>query len=112
MPTIPARPATWPPTDPTRCGETVKPFVLYTLARLLLFLVTWALVWAVTSIWVEPSSVTALWTALIALAISAVASLVLLRGLRDRFALQVQDRAQRIHQRYDAAKRKEDASDE
>jgi membrane protein implicated in regulation of membrane protease activity len=90
----------------------VKPFVLYTLARLLLFLVTWALVWAVTSIWVEPSSVTALWTALVALAISAVASLVLLRGLRDRFALQVQDRAQRIHQRYDAAKRKEDAADE
>jgi membrane protein implicated in regulation of membrane protease activity len=100
------------PFDPTRCGETVKPFVVYTLARLLLFLAAWALVWAVTSIWVEWNSVTALWTALVALAISAVASLVLLRGLRDRFALQVQDRAQRIARRYDAAKRKEDTAEQ
>jgi len=111
MPTDPGSPRDLA-LDRTRCGETVKPFVLYTLARLLLFLVAWALVSAVTSIWVEWSMVTALWTALIAMAISAVASLVLLRGLRDRFALQVQDRAHRIQQRYDAAKRKEDAADE
>lgn len=90
----------------------MKPFVLYTLARLLLFLAAWALVWAVTSIWVEWSSMTALWTALIALAVSAAASLVLLRGLRERFALQVQDRAQRMQRRYEASKRKEDAADE
>jgi membrane protein implicated in regulation of membrane protease activity len=90
----------------------VKPFVLYTLARLLLFLVAWALVWALASIWIEWSSVTALWTALVALAISAVASLVLLRGLRDRFAVRVQERAQRIQQRYDSAKRKEDTAEE
>jgi hypothetical protein len=90
----------------------LRQFVVYTGARFLLFAVTWALVWLVTSMWQDWNTVTALWTALIALAISAVASLVLLRGLRDRLAEQVQDRAQRIQHRYDAAKRKEDAEDE
>ena len=86
----------------------MRPFLLYTLARVLLFAATWGLVWLVASAWLEWSSVTALWTALIAMVVSSVASLVLLRGLRERFAAQVQDRAGRIQARYDAAKRRED----
>ena len=86
----------------------MRPFLLYTLARVLLFAATWGLVWLVASAWLEWSSVTALWTALIAMVVSSVASLVLLRGLRERFATQVQDRAGRIQARYDAAKRRED----
>ena len=86
----------------------MKPFVLYTLARVLLFAAAWALVWAVASVWLEWSSVTALWTALLAMAVSSVASLWLLRGLRQRLAVHVQGRAERMHARYDAAKRKED----
>jgi membrane protein implicated in regulation of membrane protease activity len=88
---------------------TVKPFVLYTLARALLFAVAWALVWAVARIWLGWSTVTALWTALLAMAVSSVVSLWLLRGLRQRLALHVQGRAERMQARYEAAKRKEDA---
>ena len=88
---------------------TVKPFVLYTLGRLLLFAAAWALVWAVASVWLEWSAVTALWTALLAMVVSSVASLWLLRGLRQRLAGHVQGRAERMQARYEAAKRKEDA---
>ncbi len=86
----------------------MKPFLLYTFARVLLFAAAWALVWLVASIWLEWNSVTALWTALVALVISSVGSLVLLRGLRERLAVRVQDRAARIQSRYEAAKRRED----
>ena len=86
----------------------MKPFVRYTLARLLMFVAAWGLVWLVASIWLEWSSVTALWTALVAMVVSSLASFVLLRGLRDRLAHDVQARAGRIQQRYEAAKSKED----
>lgn len=86
----------------------MKPFLLYTLARVLLFAAAWGVVWLVASIWLEWTSVTALWTALIAMVVSSVASLVLLRGVRQRFAAQVQDRAGRMQARYEASKRRED----
>jgi membrane protein implicated in regulation of membrane protease activity len=86
----------------------VKIFLLYTLARGLVFAATWALVWLVTSVWVEWSTATALWTALVALLVSSVVSFVLLRPLRERMAAGVQGRAERIQERYEAAKRKED----
>jgi hypothetical protein len=86
----------------------VKPFLLYTLARVLLFAAAWGVVWLVASIWLEWTSVTALWTALIAMVVSSVASLVLLRGVRQRFAAQVQDRAGLLQARYEASKRRED----
>lgn len=89
----------------------VKPFLLYTSARLLLFAATWALVWLVASFWLEWNSVTALWTALIALVVSAVASLWLLRGLRERLAQRVQSRAEQVQQRYESAKRREDTDE-
>ncbi|MGH3355285.1 MAG: DUF4229 domain-containing protein [Nocardioidaceae bacterium] len=86
----------------------MKSFVLYTLARVVMFAATWAVVWLVASIWLDWSSLTALWTALVATAISSVASFVLLRGLRDRFAEGVHERAVRTRDRYEAAKRRED----
>ncbi len=87
----------------------MKPFALYTLARLLMFVAAWGLVWLVASIWLEWSAVTALWTALFAMVISSVASLALLRGLRDQLATRVEDRADSIRRRYEEAKTKEDA---
>ncbi|MDQ4085984.1 MAG: DUF4229 domain-containing protein [Actinomycetota bacterium] len=86
----------------------MKPFLLYTLARVLLFAAAWALVWLVASVWLQWSSVTALWTALLAMVVSSLASLFLLRGLRQQLAVRVQGGAQRAQQRYDASKRKED----
>jgi membrane protein implicated in regulation of membrane protease activity len=89
----------------------VRPFLLYTLARVLMFAATWAVVWLVASVWVEWTSTTALWTALIALVVSAIASLVLLHSLRDRLALQVQERTDRLQQRIDASRRREDTDE-
>jgi uncharacterized membrane protein YdjX (TVP38/TMEM64 family) len=89
----------------------VKPFLLYTLARLLMFAAAWGLVWLVAQIWLEWNSVTALWTALIALAISAAASFVLLRNVREQLAARVAAGSHRVQRRYDAAKRKEDVEE-
>ena len=86
----------------------MKPFLLYTLARVLMFAAAWALVWLVASVWLEWTSVTALWTALLAMAVSSVASVFVLRGVRQQLAVRVQGRAQRMHERLEASKRKED----
>lgn len=86
----------------------MKSFALYTAARLGLFVAAFALVWLVAFSWLEWNDVTALWTALIALVVSSVASLLLLGGIRARFASQVQTRAERMAQRVDEARRAED----
>ncbi len=83
-------------------------FVRYTLARLGFFLVAFVVVGLVSSIWLEWNAVTGLWVALIALAISAVASLVLLRGMRDEVAVALKARADRMHDRFEAARSAED----
>jgi membrane associated rhomboid family serine protease len=90
----------------------VKLLLLYTLLRLLMFVAAWGVVWTVASFWLEWTRATALLTALIALIISAIASLVLLRTLRERLAARVQRGTGRVQQRYEAAKRREDADGE
>lgn len=86
----------------------MRPFLLYTAARLGLFALCWVVVSAVARIWLEWSTLTALWTALIALALSALLALVLLRPLRDQLATAVAARAGSAKQRFEAARRKED----
>ena len=67
----------------------MRSFVAYTAARVGLFALVWVPVAAVASYWLEWSTLTALWTALIAMAVSSVLSLVLLRPLRNRLAASV-----------------------
>jgi membrane protein implicated in regulation of membrane protease activity len=86
----------------------VKPFLLYTAARLGLFALTWVVVSTIAAYWLEWSMVTALWTALIALAVSAVLSLWLLRSLRDNLAASVHDRAVRARRSFEAGRARED----
>jgi predicted acyltransferase len=88
----------------------VRSVVVYTLARLGLFLVCWALVWAVAAPlagyrWTES---TALLTALVALVISSLLSLVLLARLRDAVARHVQARAERVTAALAEGRTKED----
>jgi Protein of unknown function (DUF4229) len=90
----------------------VKTFLLYTIARGLVFAATWALVWLIASVWLEWTTATALWTALVALVVSAAVSFVLLRGLRERLAEGVHGGAVRMQQRYEESKRKEDVEDD
>jgi membrane protein implicated in regulation of membrane protease activity len=86
----------------------VKPFLLYTAARIGLFALTWVVVTTVASYWLEWSMVTALWTALVALAVSAVLSLWLLRSLRERLAATVHDRATRARRSFEESRARED----
>jgi len=89
----------------------MRSFVVYTAARLGLFLGAFAVLWAVGRLYWAPTTANLLWTALVALIVSALASLVLLRGLRAALARDVAARAQRMSDRFEAAKAKEDTDD-
>ena len=52
-----------------------------------------------------------IWPFLVAVVISAVASFYLLRGMRERFALVVEARANRASQKFEEMRAKEDGSD-
>ena len=83
-------------------------FVRYTLARVLLFAAMFGLVWAVGFLWLTWDQLTVLWTALVALALSGLASYWLLGGLRADLARDVEARAHRMAARLDESKRAED----
>lgn len=89
----------------------MRSFVVYTLARLGLFLVAFAMLWAVGHAFWAQTTANLLWVALMALLLSALASLVLLRGLRDALARDVAARAERMSSRFEAARAKEDPDD-
>lgn len=86
----------------------MKPFVTYTLARLGLFVASYAIAWLVASIWLDFSAITNLWVMLIALVVSAIAAVILLGGLRRKLALSVQERAERMTQRIEESRSAED----
>ena len=67
----------------------MKPFLLYTLARVALFAASFGLVWLVFGHWIEWGAISALYTAIIAMVISSVVALLVLGSLRDDFAVQV-----------------------
>lgn len=83
-------------------------FVRYTLARLGLFAVAFGLVWAVGSPWLVWDGFTVAATALIAMALSAVASWFLLRRLRDELSAHVAGRAHRVASAIEESRRAED----
>jgi len=82
--------------------------VIYTAARALLFAVVFGLLWLVFARWLDWNSITALWTALIALVISSVLALIALRSLRDDLAVEVAARAERAKASYEARRKAED----
>ena len=90
----------------------MKPFVLYTLARLGLFVGALAVVLPVIALLDVPlTSGNLLWAALVSLVLSAVLSLKLLGSLREDFAASVTARAERIQERLEASRSKEDVDD-
>ena len=86
----------------------MKPFLLYTLARVALFAAAFGLVWLVFGHWIEWGAVSALYTAIIAMIISSVVALLVLGSLRDAFAVQVSERAERAKAAYEARRAAED----
>lgn len=94
--------------SPRRYARGVTPFVKYTLARFALFIAAFVLVWLATFWWLDVGDATIWFQALLALIISAFASIFLLRGLRDAVTERVQQRAELMQQRLEDARRAED----
>ena len=97
-----------------RCGtrgdypEGVKEFVVYTLARVGLFVASYAVIAGVYMLVRGTDQVPILWPFLAAAVISAVASYYLLQGPRQRFAARVDARARAATARFDEARSRED----
>ena len=86
----------------------MKVFLAYTGARLGIFLLAYAVVVG-GFYWVDPDGeVPLLWPLLVAAVVSAVISAYALRGLRARFAAEVEQRAGRMSRRFEEMKAKED----
>ena len=85
----------------------VKPFLIYTALRLLLFVTTYAVL---AGIWILAFGKDGLllFPFLAAVILSAVLSLKLLAPQRERFAAVVQARAERASRRFEERRSKED----
>lgn len=89
----------------TRTSSTTAAVILYTLLRIALFAVVWALIWFLTPL-------DALWSAVVAILVSGALSLVLLDRQRGRVGQAAGRFFSRINERIDAAARAEDIDDD
>lgn len=86
----------------------VKEFVIYTLARLGLFVASYAVIVGVFWLVTDGRPVPVLWPLLLAAVVSAVASYKMLAVPRARFAAVVERRAEASARRFEQARSKED----
>jgi len=85
----------------------VKEFVVYTGLRLGMFVSAFVIVagiWALAS----DQKVNLIWPLLIAMVVSAVGSVYLLKGPRERFAARIEERANRAAAKFEEMRSKED----
>jgi len=87
----------------------VKIFVVYTLARAGIFVAVFGVMWLVLYRQVEWNSVNILYTALIAMVVSAVIAMLVLRRLRDKLATQIAERSAKAKDSFDARRAAEDS---
>lgn len=90
----------------------MKPFAIYTLSRIGLFVAAYALVVGVYLLVTGSASVPIFWPFVVAILISAAASWWLLRGQRNRLAASVQQRAAAASRKFEQARAKEDDPDQ
>ena len=86
----------------------MKEFVVYTLARIGLFVASYAVIAGVYLLVTGGDTLPLLWPLLLAAVVSAVSSYYMLRGQRERFAAVIQRRAEAASQRFEASRAKED----
>lgn len=86
----------------------MKVFALYTAARIGLFAVAYGVIWLIFGRWIEWNALSALYTAIIAMVISAVVAIWVLKGLREQLAVQVEQRATRAKAAFEARRSAED----
>ena len=84
----------------------MKEFVVYTVARLGLFVASYLVIAGIWSLFSHDLVV--LWPLVLAAVVSGVASYYLLQGPRQRFAARVDERASNISRRFEEARAKED----
>ncbi|MGE5718825.1 MAG: DUF4229 domain-containing protein [Nocardioidaceae bacterium] len=89
----------------------MKEFAIYTAARLGLFLVSYMVIVGVYLLVSGDRQIPLFWPFLLAIVVSAVASVYLLRAQRERFAQAVQRRAERASARFEEMRAKEDEPD-
>lgn len=90
----------------------MKIFALYTLARAGIFLAVFAAIWLVAYRQVEWNSVSILYTAAIAMVISAIIAVIALRSLRDKLAAQIAERSTRAKDAFATRRAAEDVDTE
>jgi hypothetical protein len=86
----------------------VKYFLIYTVARIGLFVACWAALVGLGTIFFDDTAQVVIWSLFGGAVISSVLSLKLLNGPRERFAQSVQARAERAAARFEAMKNTED----
>jgi membrane protein implicated in regulation of membrane protease activity len=86
----------------------VKEFAVYTVARLGLFVASFAVIAGAWALVARSASVPWLWPLLLAAVVSAVGSYYWLRGPRERLAARVDARATNMTRRFEEARAKED----
>ena len=89
----------------------MKEFAIYTAARLGLFLVSYMVIVGVYLLVSGDRQIPLFWPFLLAIVVSAIASVYLLRAQRERFAQAVQRRAERASARFEEIRAKEDEPD-
>lgn len=86
----------------------MKEFAVYTLARIGLFVASYAVIAGIYLLVTGGDSLPLLWPLLLAAVVSAVSSYFMLRGQRDRFAAVIQRRADAASRRFEESRAKED----
>lgn len=86
----------------------MKAFWTYTLARFAILLVCLTLVWSIGQIWFERTEIFNIFALLVALVLSSVISIFALAGLRNKLALNVHKRAERMTARMEESRSAED----
>ena len=89
----------------------MKEFAIYTAARLGLFVVSYVVIVGVYLLVSGDRQIPLFWPFLLAIVVSAIASVYLLRAQRERFAQAVQRRAERASARFEQMRAKEDEPD-
>ncbi|HZJ04166.1 MAG TPA: DUF4229 domain-containing protein [Nocardioidaceae bacterium] len=89
----------------------MKQFIVYTFARLGLFVASYAVIIAIFLLVSDEGPLPTLWPLLAAVVVSSIASVYLLRRQREQLAAVVERRAAAATRRYDAARSKEDETE-
>ena len=90
----------------------MKEFIVYTGLRLGLFFASLAIVVGICSVASSDGRVPLIWAAVIAFAVSGIASYFMLNAYRERFARVVSARAERATAAFEERRAREDATTE